>query len=131
MPRIHVRLNLEYKAGHLLFARFHNSLFALAVKRRGSIVHELIQQFFHTEITNRRTEKDRRLFSREIVIDRQLRTGAPDEFDLFSKFGSNIAERLGRLVRIQAVDHQALRRLLPADLVVKINLVLQQVVDAL
>ena len=76
---------------------------------------ELVQQLFDAEIGDCRTEKNRRLFCGEIIVQRKRRAGAHYELNFLAKLLHAVAQNLGCLRGLQAVDPANFGRFFATD----------------
>ena len=88
--RIHVRMDLEDEAGEVILFRIDHTFNSLYRTGRRSDLDKTIQQLFHTEVIQGRAEEYRGDVSFQISIHIELRINTFDQFDIRTKFISQI-----------------------------------------
>ena len=96
MLRVHVRLNLEHKAGELVVRRLHQPLRAHARAWRGGELEKGVQEGLDAEVGQRAAEENRREFAGEKTVAIELGARAGQQGDLFLQRTIGFAERLSQ-----------------------------------
>src|SRR5207244_6957827 len=96
MLRVHVRLNLEHKAGEFLVRRLHEPLRTHARARRRCELEEPVQKRLDAEVRQRASEEDGRELAGEKAVAIELRSGACQQSDLLLQWTVGLSERLSQ-----------------------------------
>src|SRR5580765_2641941 len=96
MLRVHIRLNLEHKAGELIIRRLHQPLRTHARARRGSELEEPIQKWLDAEVCERAPEEHRRQLAGEETVAIELRAGAGQQGHLILQLTRGLTKRLSQ-----------------------------------
>ncbi len=85
MARIHVRLNLEDKAGKAIVGRIDDTRIARSGRRRRRQVDQRLQKRLEAEVGKSASEKYRRLQAFEVLLHVEVRAGRSDDVERLSK----------------------------------------------
>ena len=96
MLRVHVRLNLEHKAGELVVRRLHDPLRAHARARRGRELEEPVQKWLDAEVRQRAPEEYRRELAGEKAVAIELGAGAGQQGNLILQRTIGLSQRLSQ-----------------------------------
>ena len=108
---VHVGVDLEDEARHLLLGRLHAPRLGLRGARRGGDVDETFEQLAHAEIVDRRTEEDRRQIARQIGVAVEGIVDALDQFRILAQLaGIALAHMRVELRCSQIADFDGRRR---------------------
>ena len=94
MARIHVRLDLEHKAGEALVGRVHDPRIARARLRRRREVDERLEERLEAEVRQGAAEEHGRLPTRAIFRDVERRAGLPDHIQRLAEMRVDLARRV-------------------------------------
>lgn len=76
MGLIHIRLNLKYKGGKIIFYRFHNTDIRFSGKGSCRHLQKVLQEYLHAEIGEGRAEKYRSQISPAHFFQIELSAGS-------------------------------------------------------
>ena len=108
---VHVGVDLEDEARHLLLGRLHAPRLGLRGARRGGDVDETFEQLAHAEIVDRRAEEDRRQIARQIGVAVEGIVDALDQFRILAQLaGIALAHMRVELRCSQIADFDGRRR---------------------
>src|SRR5271156_3771348 len=131
MPRIHIGLDLEYKAAQLRFVRRDAALDGGARLRPGRVLDEGAKQLLDAKVADRRAEEHRRLVTGAVLLNVKRLARPAHELNLVLKIRRLLPEQLGRSRRIKTLDDPIAADPAARAGLVDVDPVLGQMIDAL
>ncbi len=130
--RVHVGLDLEHEAGEALIVGRDFAGIGIARLGRRGIFDEAVEHLAHAEVAHGGTEVDRRQLTATIGLEIELVRGAAHQLDFHAQlFDQVFAQHFDGFGAVEALDAHVIGDAVALALLVEMDLVIEQVIDAL